>query len=168
MVKMWPDTDRVTWALSITILFWIAMIVWVLLVGCDIENPLPTETRDWEEVSSGAAHTCGLHKNGTVECWGCEDPYSFGQCSSPTGSFLSISSGMWHTCAITEENQIVCWGCEGTFLGETNDKGQCSPPLFSDYETVSSGFYHTSAITTEGSLDCWGCLEGDWDYGQCF
>ena len=37
-------------------------------------------------MSAGAAHTCGLRTNGTVECWGLND---YGQANGPRGTFIS-------------------------------------------------------------------------------
>ena len=108
-------------------------------------------------ISSGAFHTCGLHEDGTVACWGAElgdraPPYGevgFGQTDPPTGEvFVAISSGGVHTCGIREDGTPVCWG--------SDRDGQSSPPEDEQVTQIASGGYHTCGLREDGTAVCWG------------
>jgi alpha-tubulin suppressor-like RCC1 family protein len=141
------------------------------VTGCDTFPGQQTSgSDDWIEISCGAAHTCGIHSNGVIECWGCGDPYDFGQCEAPEGSYTALSAGMWHTCAIMDSGKVACWGCEGDFLGTTNNKGQCYPPTVAtvgEAISVGTGLYHSCGLFEDG-VNCFGCFSDNWNVGQCW
>ena len=96
-------------------------------------------------VSAGSRHTCALHKNGNIECWGSND---YGQTEAPAGNdFIAVSAGSRHTCAIRESSAIECWG--------DNSNGRTDAPagLFS---AVDAGFQHACALRVTGGITCWG------------
>tara|TARA_Y100000310_G_C20690959_1_gene822156 strand:+ start:2688 stop:3200 length:513 start_codon:yes stop_codon:yes gene_type:complete len=135
--------------------------------GCDGFDPIQQSSSDtdWISISSGTAHTCGIHEDGTLECWGCEESYDFGQCIVPDGEYRAVAAGHSHTCAITVEDRVVCWGCDGKTFTEDNDKGQCTPPIYNtDAEEISVGFSHSS-IVYYGDAVSWGCSTSN--FGQC-
>lgn len=148
---------------------------------------------DWIEVRGSTGHTCGLHADGTVECWGCDDNY--GQCDAPPGSYTQVSPGGDFTCVLAETGLATCFGSgtdgatdaptdsleqvrAGTFhacgiaedggltcWGATmHDQGQTAAPA-GVFSQVSAGRYHSCALDETGTAACWGCSEHH-DYGQ--
>jgi alpha-tubulin suppressor-like RCC1 family protein len=68
-----------------------------------------------------ANHTCALHGDGTVSCWGYDQYGQLGRDSTePTGRLpgkvpgvsdvISVAVGTYHTCALPSEGPPVCWG----------------------------------------------------------
>jgi len=141
----------------------------VFLSSCDTEDVSAGSDTDWELISAGFAHTCGLHSDGIVECWGCEGAYDFGQCTVPAGNFLTVDAGGFHTCGISTSGFTVCWGCDGNFFGENVNKGQCNPPGWVQYDMLDMGFFHSYALK-DRETECWGCQweDDNWNLGQCW
>ena len=75
----------------------------------------------WSEVSVGLDFACGLHEDGTVDCWGvlrrdcafpnlaelrwdetidCWGDRSYGQLAAPEDKFTAISAGQTHSCGL--------------------------------------------------------------------
>jgi alpha-tubulin suppressor-like RCC1 family protein len=135
---------------------------------------------DWQFVSVGADHTCGLKTNGNAYCWGNNQNGQLGisrfdtTCGSggaqfrcaptpqqvqPGVKFASISAGDRHTCAITTTREAYCWG--------SNQQNQLGVPSFGGptllrvpgvlpWSQISAGATHTCAVRTDGALFCWG------------
>lgn len=106
----------------------------------DLDAAVTTECR-WTQVAAGDyANTCGLHEDGSVECWGHDIP-------DPAGSFSSISAGFGYACGVLTDGSLSCWG--------NATKGEDEFPEGS-FVQVSSAFYHTCGLTTAGTIECWG------------
>lgn len=136
---------------------------------------------DWQSVSVGGDHSCGLKTTGTVFCWGSNRYFQVGvvradtSCGSTSArfncamipvaiqqgvQFTSISAGARHTCAIDTSREAYCWG--GNDLGQVNELA----PLASSvptrvqgslgYTQISAGYSHSCAVRTDGALFCWG------------
>jgi len=136
---------------------------------------------DWQSVSVGGDHTCGLKLTGSLYCWGSNSSYQLAQATSdtvcgtqgnrygcaalprlvpaPGVKFTSVSAGARHTCAITSTRDAYCWGA--------NDAGQVAgftptgPTLVRiqtnlGWTQISAGYTHTCAVRTDGALFCWG------------
>jgi len=135
---------------------------------------------DWQFVSVGADHTCGLKSNGNAYCWGNNQNGQLGisrfdttcgaggsqfRCAptpqqvQPGVKFASISAGDRHTCAITTTREAYCWG--------SNQQNQLGQPSFGGptllrvpgvlpWSQISAGATHTCAVRTDGALFCWG------------
>ena len=64
-------------------------------------------------LAAEASHTCGLHVDGSAECWG---DNSDGQLDVPTGEpdypagFLDVASGADFTCGLTVANSPTVLG----------------------------------------------------------
>ena len=63
----------------------------------------------WEDVDTGAWHTCGI-LDGRVYCWGAD---YYGQSSEPSGWFSDVATGYHHSCAISSAGIVQCWGDDG-------------------------------------------------------
>ncbi len=81
------------------------------------------------EVSSGDYHSCGLRRNGEIECWGSnqlrEPNVAISRCTrtrtgelecwddgltdAPSGPFTAVSAGAWHSCGLRRSGEAECW-----------------------------------------------------------
>ncbi len=60
----------------------------------------------WTMVSQGEGQACGLHTDGSVECWG----NGVGGAIPPSGPFVEVRSIDQGACARTDAGAITCWG----------------------------------------------------------
>ena len=96
------------------------------------DGRLDAPAGSFTDVSAGGEHTCGLHRNGAIECWGKDSVVVWdstgkehevrytGRTDAPAGNFTAVSAGGSHTCAIRESGEIECWG--------SNESGQTNAP----------------------------------------
>ena len=115
-------------------------------------------------------HSCALHLDGRVVCWGYN---AYGQLGDGTVinraypvyvlgdmNVSSISVGKMHSCALLTDGTIKCWGNGGYGrLGNGLSSSSSQPVLVSGITnavSVASGREHTCAILTGGSVKCWG------------
>ncbi|MCW2930597.1 MAG: hypothetical protein JWM19_1559 [Actinomycetia bacterium] len=112
--------------------------------GSDDEGQSDPPSGDFTALSGGFEFTCGLHPDGTAQCWG--DP----SYAAPTGAtFTSIASGSYSTCGITTSQGIDCWG--------TSDiAGDLDAPTTGQYTAIAAQGTHACALTTAGTIVCWG------------
>jgi alpha-tubulin suppressor-like RCC1 family protein len=80
------------------------------------------ERTDWVAVSAGAAHTCGVLRDGRLLCWGSDGDGRLGlgsaggSSSTPSEVFgdrrdwASVAAGAQTTCAVTTLGRLWCWG----------------------------------------------------------
>ncbi len=64
-------------------------------------------TDDWLAIATGEFHTCALHSDSTIECWG-RDQYD--QATPLDGAYTQITAGTYHTCALDPNGIVTCWG----------------------------------------------------------
>ncbi len=95
-------------------------------------------------VATGIFHSCGLHADGTVTCWGNNLE---GQATAPDGHFTAITAGNDHTCGLRTNSTITCWG--NNFYGEaTAPDGH--------FTAITAGNDHTCGLRTNSTITCWG------------
>ena len=121
------------------------------------KNPNETEgtgplssAGEFVSVSAATSHTCGVRRDGSVQCWGSnEDPDGewLGQATPSAGEFDSVSAGFWHTCGVMRDGSVECWGWDSS--------GQATPPA-GEFALVSAGSHHTCGLKRDGTVDCWG------------
>jgi alpha-tubulin suppressor-like RCC1 family protein len=127
-------------------------------------------------VSSGGDHSCVLHADGTIDCWGWNYDGALGNGFPPVDSAapvpvfgidnaVQVSAGWFSACALLSDGTVRCWGYnEDGELGDgTGTDGQYpvtvitspSNPL-SDVVQMSAGNYHACAVKSDGTVWCWG------------
>ncbi len=127
---------------------------------------------DAVSVATGWEHSCAVHRNGTVSCWGDNNRGELGDgvvesvALDPVSVIgiddaLDADAGHWHTCALHRSGQVSCWGwnADGQ-LGNGGD-GVVSPtPVrvdgISDAVAVALGSEHSCALHATGEISCWG------------
>lgn len=113
-----------------------------------------TAPGEWIAVDAGEDYTCGIHADGTIECWGLADS---GVMDEPVGIYTQVGGGWDHATAIAEDGTVVSWGC----FGESGIDA-CNAPQ-GEFVEVAAGYWHTCGLQTDGSVQCWG-LD---NHGQC-
>ena len=133
-----------------------------------------------------ARHSCALHQNGTLRCWGHGLHGALGRASTddfgddaeehpgslpalPLGEVVDVVLSTARTCAIVREGErrnLYCWGrAEHGALGSgsTEDVGDDESlaglqpvPLGADVLEAAAGNEHTCARLATGSVRCWG------------
>lgn len=129
---------------------------------------------DWQQVSAGQLHTCGVTTSGRAFCWGFNVAGQLGAGSQNAGAprevggtsavaeWASSSAGGSHTCAARTTGRLFCWGAD-TYgqLGDGSTGGPTSTPrevsgASTDWASVAAGYSHTCGVRTTGRLYCWG------------
>lgn len=95
-------------------------------------------------------HTCAVMKDGSIECWGCEEPENYGQCSPPKSiQATGLSISLTNSCAALEGGGITCWGM--------NDLQQSQPPKTNEkIKDIAIGYGYGAAVTKSNKLLIWG------------
>jgi alpha-tubulin suppressor-like RCC1 family protein len=107
-------------------------------------------------VTAGAAHSCALHRDGHVSCWGFADAVegTTGVISGPIeiaglDHVVALSAGHHETCALLATGQVRCFGLDDFTLKQ--DDGQ---PL-TGARAIALGAGFGCVLTGAGTL-CWG------------
>jgi alpha-tubulin suppressor-like RCC1 family protein len=107
-------------------------------------------------VVAGAAHSCALHRDGHVSCWGFADAVkgTTGAISGPIeiaglDHVVALTAGHHETCALLATRQVRCFGIDDFTL-----KQEDGTPL-SDVRAVALGAGFGCALTGVGT-SCWG------------
>ncbi|MBL8786329.1 MAG: hypothetical protein JNJ59_15620, partial [Deltaproteobacteria bacterium] len=149
----------------------------------------PTGTGWLSLAMTSFGHTCALHEDHHVQCWG-----DFGDPGDvPAASdFVQIAAGLNHICGLHADGAISCWG--DNTLGQTNapsgtgfvevaagndgscaldanrspvcwgedyDAGVFPPPTETGLSQLGMGWYGSCAIKSNGVVGCWGFFGPD-------
>ena len=151
-------------------------------LGVNDTNSRPLATRvgldapadkDWEAITAGSRHTCGLRGGGKLWCWGENGRGQLGDGAAEpevivpkavgNATWTSISAGANHTCGQNPQGDVWCWG-DGS-LGQLGDTTS-GPSARRDapypigvgtlWAEVRAGGNHSCARDRGGRLSCWG------------
>src|SRR3989339_594405 len=142
----------------------------------NVPNPiLITDFSEYNEISTGAFHTCGIRTSDSrVLCWGrgisgrlgdgITSDHSVGNPTLTQDSSASrdLNLGFSHNCVIRKsDSRILCWGYG--FLGQLGNGGTADksvPTLTTDvsaYTILTTGAQHSCGVRTNDSrVLCWG------------
>lgn len=129
--------------------------------------------RDLERVAVGARHTCVLHADGGVDCWGAG---STGETGDPelvhprtTPSRVPelvadhLDAGSAFTCALVADGTARCWGAnavDASQLGAGSGVGFSAIPLrvrdVVGATLLAVGWHHACAVEDGHDVRCWG------------
>lgn len=114
-------------------------------------------------VSAGESHSCALHANGTVSCWGNGEYGQLGhgsRASSATpvvvsglNTAVAVSAGGFNTCALLQGGSVSCWGNSNTSVEQLVPAPVAG---LSGATALSAGRGHHCAVLTDASVRCWG------------
>lgn len=121
-------------------------------------------------VAAGDGHSCRVHEDGTVRCWGRND---FGQLgdggTSWTGSpvtvvgltnAVAVTAGYAHSCALLADGSMRCWGRNDYGqLGDGSLTRRLTPVAVSGLTgvtAIAAGAFHTCALRVDSGAVCWG------------
>ena len=113
------------------------------LVGLYLGQATPP-TENFQQISAGDIHTCGIKTDGSIACWGLNRD---GQATPPPERFRQVDAGGFHTCGIKTDSSVACWG--------NDEYGQVRSTAGS-FRQVSAGVSHTCGVKTNDSIACWG------------
>ena len=138
--------------------------------------PVPTRVpgiTDCLQITGGAQHTCVVHMNGTVSCWGANGSGQAGQDVASMPSVLSplpvaglvdvagIQAGDEYTCARKNDMTVQCWGDNSRGqLGDGTNTGRSMPGpvanLGTDIVEIAGGRFFACGRHASGLVSCWG------------
>jgi alpha-tubulin suppressor-like RCC1 family protein len=141
--------------------------------AASVLNPVPaTGSNQFQILSTGLSHTCGITNNQQLLCWGANGSGQLGigsntMATSPTvvtpppnATFNDVSAGNLHTCASATNGNVYCWGANGVGqLGDGSTTGRNSPVAVSTITgiiDVALGSNHSCGRNSAGVVHCWG------------
>ena len=145
--------------------------------SADSSVPVQVEgIADATAITTGDNHSCALHQNGTISCWGNNEYGQLGDRTSSNFSFVpveavgiqatAVAAGKEHSCALHQNGTISCWGNNNHGqLGDGTDNSSSVPVRvvgIADATAITTGDNHSCALHQDGTISCW----GDNDYGK--
>ena len=146
--------------------------------GEDADSAVPVRVNgitDATAIAIADAHSCALHQDGTITCWGNNEQGQLGNgTQDEDGSLVpvrvegitdatAISAGRYHSCALHQNGTITCWGHNnwGQLGADTTDTLDISSvPVqvegIDDAAAITAGWDHSCALHQTGSITCWG------------
>jgi hypothetical protein len=147
-----------------------------LAIGSDMPEQVrePTETvftQGFVSLSASQHHSCGVHGDGTLFCWGGNEqselslPGADVAMSAPVqvgtdSDWAEAATGWFHSCARKRDGRLFCWGrsIEGQ-LGQDSDDPiatptQVQPPA--TWRRITAGNFFTCGVDDTNALYCTG------------
>lgn len=124
------------------------------------------------QVATGMEHTCALHENGKVSCFGSEQ--NLGGAEMNVGNpavvdvpgldgVVAIKSSRIATCALESSGTLKCWGlsqCGSLGVSEDCESTLVPQPIAVqgqlDIQDFGMADGMTCALTRQGDVQCWG------------
>lgn len=116
-------------------------------------------------VSNGYGVNCGLHADGSVDCWGWDGQYSrettpYNDPSSVDGfRVVNLASGYGHSCAVDEDGGLHCWGGASAVA--------VTPPKGFEFASIAAGTEGNCGLSPEGEITCWQLDAPEFYYLDC-
>jgi len=142
--------------------------------GSTTGSPAPVAvgglTTTAKAISTGAAHSCALLTDGTVQCWGDNSTGQLGNGSTTDSSSAApvsgvagakaIAAGYDHSCALLSDGTVKCWGdnAKGE-LGNGSATASSTAVTVSGISgalSISAGSSSSCAVLADGKAKCWG------------
>ena len=125
---------------------------------------------DATAIAAGSSHSCALHEDGTISCWGSNTWGQLGDKTDDDSSMpvavaditdaTAITAGRGHSCALHQAGTISCWGNnEYGQLGDKTDDDSSVPAAVADITdatAITTGYAHSCALHQNGTISCWG------------
>ena len=131
---------------------------------------------DATAVSTSLAHSCALHQNRTISCWGYNGEGQLGDGTGGNRNFgdissvpvkvagiedaIAISAGISYSCALHQNSNISCWGHDSyRWLGDGIEDDSLVPLKvmgIDDATAISAGSYYLCALHQNSTISCWG------------
>ncbi len=107
-------------------------------------------------LDAGAWATCGLRRDGAVDCWGHEltryyrrvEPLNW---DIPAGPFAAVAVGEGHACGLRADGEAACWGSR---VG-----GRAGVPPEGPFTALSASEDVTCGLRPDGEATCWGSAD---------
>ena len=111
-------------------------------------------------VAAGSASTCGVKTDGSVKCWGINQPPNLGLIEgAPTATnFVDVKIGYTrnyeHACALATDGSVTCWG-NSDRTGP--DSGETNVPAGFSFKAIDVGSRTSCGIVRgNDTVKCWG------------
>lgn len=104
--------------------------------------------RSWRQIAAGHYHSCGVLKEGGLECWG-SSVYGATDVPADVTTWASVAVGRFHTCGVTYDGSMRCWGA-------TQDGATVPPADVPLWTGVTAGLFHSCGVAPDGVGHCWG------------
>lgn len=149
-----------------------------------IDTSALTPGTDFQEISLGARHGCGMATNGRVFCWGFDGTGALGEdldgdnldevipvpvdtsLLTPGTTFVTISAGGDHSCGIASDGRAFCWGENaagelgigsiGSPVNIPNEIDSSNLNIGTRFVAIHAGRASSCGITDDGAAYCWG------------
>ena len=128
---------------------------------------------DATAIAAGTSHSCALHRDGTISCWGSN---SYGQLGNGTtgnssvpvqvfgiADATAITTGERHSCALHQTGTISCWGSNWDGELGNGQSGRNAGSLIpvqvtgiTDATAITAGGAYSCALHQNGTISCWG------------
>ncbi len=122
------------------------------------------------EIGVGGGHSCVLHGDGRVACWGANfsgqigigevSPSAPPQLNPYLADVVHVSAGGRHTCALLRDGTVSCWGANDNGQSAVSVAGVIYSPRrvvgIDSVVQIIAGWSHSCALRRDGRVLCWG------------